>query len=158
MNYLGIPPGSKSKCKAVWNDVIQRFQQKLAGWKRSYLSKGQRLIMIQSVLASLPIYYLSMFQMPVSVVKEMERIMRNFLWGSRSTTKKISWVNWSRVTLPKCRGVVGIKKLRLVNKALHAKWLWRYGTQKQAIWKRIINQKFGRITDANFLNYSNKSN
>lgn len=111
LNYLEIPLGSKSKCKVVWAEIIQNFHKKLAGWKRTYLSKGQRLIMIQSVLASLPVYYLSLFQLPVSVAKEMEKIMRNFLWGSSNTVKKKSWVGWSKANLPKCRGGVGIRKL-----------------------------------------------
>lgn len=92
INYLGIPLGSKSKCKSIWDVVIQKCQQKLSTWRRRYLSKGQRLIMINSVLASLPIYYLSMFQMPVSIMKIIEKIMRNFLWGSTDSTRKRSWV------------------------------------------------------------------
>lgn len=106
---------SKSKCKSVWNEIIQRFHQKLAGWNKTYLSKGQRLILIQSVLSSLPVYYLAMFQMPVVVAKEIERIIRKFLWGSCNSTRKRSWISWSKVSLPKCRGGIGIKELKLVN-------------------------------------------
>ncbi|XP_026380197.1 uncharacterized protein LOC113274957 [Papaver somniferum] len=80
MNYLGIPLGSKSKSKIVWNEILQKFQQKLSAWKRSYLSKGGRLIMIKSVLSSLPIYFMSMFQLPVYVAKEMEN-NEKFLLG-----------------------------------------------------------------------------
>lgn len=69
INYLGIPLGSKSKSGSVWDIIIQRCRQKLSSWKRRYLSKGQRLILINGVIASLPIYYLSMFQMPASVTK-----------------------------------------------------------------------------------------
>ncbi|XP_026410707.1 uncharacterized protein LOC113305930 [Papaver somniferum] len=107
-----------------------------------------------------PMNYLripQVFQMPVSVDKELERIIRNFLWGSSTSVKRRSWVSWSRVNLPKSRGGVGVKKLQLINKALHAKWIWRYGSEKTALWRRIINQKFGGIIEALFHNHSNKS-
>lgn len=71
MNYLGIKLESKSKYREVWSEIIQKLHQKLYGWKRTYLSKRQRLVLIQSVLASLPMYYLSTYQMPVSVGKEI---------------------------------------------------------------------------------------
>lgn len=74
MNYLGIQLGSKSKCRIVGNEVIQKFQQKLSGWKRTHLSKRQRLVMIQSVLSSLSVYYMTMFQIPSTVAKELDRL------------------------------------------------------------------------------------
>ncbi|XP_026410855.1 uncharacterized protein LOC113306088 [Papaver somniferum] len=33
-----------------------------------------------------------------------------------------------------------------MNKALH--WIWRYGSEKFSLWRRIINQKFGGAEDA----------
>lgn len=110
MNYLGIPLGSKSKCEAIWEVVIQKCYKKLSTWRRKYLSKGQRLILINSVLESLPIYYVSMFQMLVSVMKTIEKIMRKFLWGSIDSNRKRSWVAWKKAILPKSRGGISIKK------------------------------------------------
>lgn len=81
--------------------------------------------------------------MPVSVMKEIEKIMRSFLWRSSSTVKKRSWVAWTKTTLSKKRGGIGIKKLKLVNKSLHCKWIWRYGKEKKALWRKIVHQKFG---------------
>ncbi|XP_026410662.1 uncharacterized protein LOC113305885 [Papaver somniferum] len=81
MKYLGIPLGSKSKAVGVWDVILQNFQKKLSMWQMKHLSKGGRIMLIQNVLSSLPVYYLSPFQLPVSVEKQMEKTMRQFLWG-----------------------------------------------------------------------------
>ncbi|XP_026383684.1 uncharacterized protein LOC113279200 [Papaver somniferum] len=35
-----------------------------------------------------------------------------------------------------------------MNRALHAKWVWRYEKEKKALWRSIIHQKFGGHVDA----------
>lgn len=76
MKYLGIPLGNKSKAVGVWDIILQKFQKKLSIWQRRYLSKGGRLMLIKHVLSSLHVYYVSLFQLPASVEKQMERIWK----------------------------------------------------------------------------------
>ncbi len=59
MNYLGLPLGARYKSKALWDPVLEKMGQKLAGWKKLYLSKGARLALIKSTVSSLPVYFLS---------------------------------------------------------------------------------------------------
>ncbi|WMV20534.1 hypothetical protein MTR67_013919 [Solanum verrucosum] len=51
--YLGMPLGAKSNSKDIWNGVIEKSKKKLINWKRHYLSLGNRLIVINSVLDAL---------------------------------------------------------------------------------------------------------
>ncbi|KAL6331252.1 hypothetical protein AAG906_009680 [Vitis piasezkii] len=62
--YLGLPLGAKHKAMAMWDGVEARMRRRLALWKRQYLSKGGRITLIKSTLASMPIYQLSLFRMP----------------------------------------------------------------------------------------------
>ncbi|XP_026384569.1 uncharacterized protein LOC113280127 [Papaver somniferum] len=156
INYLGITLGSKYKIKAVWNIMLQRWGLRLRTWRRGHLSNGHRLILINSVLASMPIYYLSMFQMPISEVKELEKIMCDFLWSSYTTSKKRSWVKWSKAMPPKANGGIGIKKLKFFNKSLHCKWIWRCGREKDLYGERsfvrnLENGKFIQFWTNNWL-------
>lgn len=72
-SYLGIPLGTKYKCKEE-TSVVERMQRKLAGWKTNYLSKGGRLRLIKSVLASSPIHLLSLLVVSGLLGTNMEQI------------------------------------------------------------------------------------
>ena len=43
MTYLGMPLGAPHKCPSIWNPILEKFEWKLAGWKKLYLSKGGRV-------------------------------------------------------------------------------------------------------------------
>ena len=78
MKYLGLLLGAPYKSTTIWNDIIEKMERKLAGWKKIYLSKGGRLTLIKSTLSNLP-NYLSLFPIPVSVANKLEKIQRDFL-------------------------------------------------------------------------------
>ncbi|RVX16394.1 LINE-1 reverse transcriptase-like [Vitis vinifera] len=59
--YLGLPLGANHKAISMWDGVEERMRRRLALWKRQYISKGGRITLIKSTLASIPIYQLSFF-------------------------------------------------------------------------------------------------
>ncbi|CAN1131692.1 Putative ribonuclease H protein At1g65750 [Linum perenne] len=69
--------------KEVWE-----VRGRLDSWKAKFLSFGGRLTLLKSVLSQLLIYYLSLFQAPVEVLKELERIQNNFLWEGAGGDKR----------------------------------------------------------------------
>uniref|UniRef100_A0A2N9J5R7 Reverse transcriptase domain-containing protein n=1 Tax=Fagus sylvatica TaxID=28930 RepID=A0A2N9J5R7_FAGSY len=143
MNYLGLPLGAKFKSKAIWDPILEKMERKLAGWKRMYLSKGGRITLIKSTLSSLPTYFLSLFPIPVAVALRIDKIQRDFLWGGLGEGKKFHLVNWSQVCQPIHSGGLGIRNLRMFNKALLGKWLWRFGNEREALWRQVIVAKYG---------------
>ena len=77
--YLGIPIGANPRRCQTWEPLINKCERKLAGWKQRHLSFGGRVILINSVLTSIPIYFLSFFRVPKQVVNKIVRLQRNFL-------------------------------------------------------------------------------
>ena len=143
MIYLGMPLGSWHKTTSIWNPILERMEKKLLGWKRLYLLKGGRLTLLKSTLSSLPTYYLSLFTILKAVATRLERIQRNFLWGSLVECFKYPLVAWEKVCFPRELGGLGIRKLAPFNQALLGKWLWRYGHETLHLWRRIIAMKYG---------------
>ena len=74
MKYLGPPLGAKFKDKTIWNPILENIERKLVGWKRLYLSKGDRVTLIKSTLSNLPTYFLSLFPIPVAVANRIEKL------------------------------------------------------------------------------------
>ncbi|GAU16975.1 hypothetical protein TSUD_37330 [Trifolium subterraneum] len=62
--YLGLPIGGDSRRLSFWEPVLDRLKNRLSGWKNRFLSFGGRLVLLKSVLSSLPIYVISFFKAP----------------------------------------------------------------------------------------------
>ena len=79
--YLGLPLGAPFKSVVAWDSVEERYKRRLAMRKRLYISKSGRLTLIRSMLASLPIYLMSLFTIPRVVRGRFKQIQIDFLWG-----------------------------------------------------------------------------
>ena len=138
MSYLGMPLGASHNSPSIWNPILEKIEQKLAGWKRLYLSKGGRLMLLKSTLSSLPTYFLLLFTIPTHVANKIEKLQRNFLWGD----SKIHLVGWDKVCAPIANGGLGIRKLTTFNKALLGKWFWRFGKEEDRLWRKVVASKY----------------
>ena len=127
----------------MWDGVEERMRRRLALWKRQYISKGGRITLIKSTLASIPIYQLSLFRMPKSVAKRLEKLQRDFLWGGGRMERKVHLIKWEVVCTHKVNGGLGIRKIDLLNKALLSKWIWRFAFEEDILWKKVIGVKYG---------------
>ncbi|CAN1310653.1 Putative ribonuclease H protein At1g65750, partial [Linum perenne] len=138
--YLGLPLGSTKK---LWDPVIARLDRRLDTWKTRFLSFRGRLMLIKSILSSLPVYFLSHFKAPSSVITSLEIIQNHFLWSGVSDLDKIHWISWNLVKTPKRLGGLGVQGLRSLNTALLCKWHWRFAVERSAWWRELIISKCG---------------
>ena len=79
MSNLGMPLGASHNSPSIWNLILEKIEQKLAGWKKLYLSKRGRLMLFKSTLSNLPTYFLSLFTIPTHVANKIEKLQRDFL-------------------------------------------------------------------------------
>ena len=54
-------------------------------------------------------------------------------------------VKWDTVCSPISSGGLGIRNIRLFNEALLGKWLWRFGIEEDALWRQVIEMKYGCV-------------
>lgn len=93
-NNLGMPLGANPRKVATWNEIVERFKGKLSSLKWRSLSWATRVVLINSILSSLPIYFMSIFQMPMTMIKRIDKIRRSLLWGSVNGKRKMARVSW----------------------------------------------------------------
>ena len=86
--YLGIPIHYQKLKNGEWKPVEDRFERKLSIWIGKLLSYGDMLILINSVLTSLPMFLLSFMEVPKEVRKRLE-LFRSRFSGRAMVTRKI---------------------------------------------------------------------
>ena len=59
--FLGLPLGVPNKAVYGWDGVEEKVRRRPALWKSQYISKGGRITLIKSTMASMPVYQMSLF-------------------------------------------------------------------------------------------------
>ena len=77
--HLGLPLGAPNKAVSGWDGVEEKVRRRLVLWKRQYISKGGRITLIKSTMTNMPVYQMSLFRMPKSVARRLEKLQRDFL-------------------------------------------------------------------------------
>jgi hypothetical protein len=81
----------------------------------------------------------------VSVAKRIERLQREFLWQGSGEEFKFHLVNWNQICAPLWYGDLEVRSLLIFYQALLGKWLWRFGVEWEALWRRVIEEKYGSM-------------
>ncbi|KAJ0768031.1 putative RNA-directed DNA polymerase [Helianthus annuus] len=101
--YLGILVGGNMSRINSWDPVIQVFKKRLSLWKARTLSMGGRLVLVKSVLESIPTYFFSLYKAPVTVINNLEGLIKRFLWGGGGQMRSVKYIGWlgTRLCVPR---------------------------------------------------------
>jgi hypothetical protein len=105
--YLGIPIHHRQLLNSEWSKVEERFQQKLSCWKAKYLSYGGRLVLLNAVLSSLPMFMISFFEVLKGVLKNLDHFRSRFFWKGYANKHKYRLAKWDILCRPKIRVALG---------------------------------------------------
>jgi hypothetical protein len=110
-NYLGIPMIHRKLRNSDWQGVIYRFDKRLSTWKAKFLSSGGQLVLINSVLNSLPIFMMSFFE--ILAGEKIDVIRSRFLWQGGNGKRKYRLAKWHTVCQPKAIEDLGVPSLAI---------------------------------------------
>ncbi|GMI94762.1 hypothetical protein HRI_003145500 [Hibiscus trionum] len=139
--YLGLPLGCSKNSVALSAPVVEKFKKRMAGWKAKLMSFSGRIVLVKSVLSNLPVYYMSLFEMPATIFDQLNKMIAKFLWGSPER-RTIHWLNWKVLCKPKCKGGLGLMDMKLKNRVLLNKWIWRFGAETESFWRKVLQAKY----------------
>ena len=140
--YLGFSIKHPGATTQEFNFILDRIKKKLFGWKANMLSLAGRAVLIQASSSTIPSYVMQGTYLPGRILDGINRVNRNFLWGSLETTRKIHWFGWQKVTNSKEEGGLSLQEVKGRNTALLAKLNWRFHTEEDALWVRVLKRKY----------------
>ncbi|GAV92766.1 LOW QUALITY PROTEIN: zf-RVT domain-containing protein, partial [Cephalotus follicularis] len=122
VTYLGLPLITKRLSKVDCSPLVERMLAKVNSWVSKALSLAGRLQLVKATLTSMQTFWCSSFLLPMSTIRECEKVLRDFLWGGPRKAK----VKWKEVCKPLHEGGLGIKDMKTWNKALLLRQLWHF--------------------------------
>lgn len=111
ITYLGLPLISTKLKARDCQPLVLRLCRRIEIWTCRFLSFAGRLQLIKAILFSIQGYWAAYLFLPKGVIKRIQSVLANFLWGGTSTSSKHHKVSWSDCCLPKNEGGLGIKSL-----------------------------------------------
>ena len=107
-----------------------------------FLTFARRIILVNSVMNAIPNYIMQGMALLAHLCDKLDRINRDFLWGSTIEKRRMHLVGWSKIVKSKEEGCLGIQVARANNIVLLAKLNWRLYHEKDSLWAKVMLSKY----------------
>jgi hypothetical protein len=136
--YLGLPMGIHKPSVLDCLPLVERIERRLVSTS-ILTSQGSKLQLVNSVLSSLPTFYMYSIKIPVEILNQIDKYRRHCLWrGSDLNARKPPLAAWKSVTRPKRKGGLGVIRLRVHNDALLMKHLHKFFSKDGLPWVQLV--------------------
>ena len=116
--YLGLPMDTTRPTIKDMAPLVDRVGRRLS-YVVSFLSYGDSLVLVNSILSSLPTYFMCTLVLPKGIIEVIDRAHRRCLWRKDENKVRVnSLASWEMVCQPKDKGGLGIINLQVQNRAL----------------------------------------
>ncbi|GJW39768.1 hypothetical protein Tco_0065613 [Tanacetum coccineum] len=139
VKYLGVPLISSRLFNRDCKILVEKVVNKVGDWKNKSLSYAGRLQLCRSVLSSMHVYWAVVLVIPISIIHDIEQLMRGFLWCNGDLKRGKAKVAWEDICLPKSEGGLGIRSLEIFNIALMTTHIWNIVTNKESLWVKWVH-------------------
>lgn len=97
INYLGFSLKPNGYNKTDWAWLVEHVEHKIGLWCYRWLSLGGKITLIKSGLEGIPIYWMTLFKIPKSILDDQRRYAASYLWSGNSLHGKIHLTKWSMI-------------------------------------------------------------
>jgi len=140
--YLGLPEQFGRKKKEMFDYIIDWLKKRTSSWNAKFFSLAGKEIILKSVDLAMPVYAMSCFKLPQSIVLEIESLLMNFWFEKASNQRRVPWIAWKKLQYSKKEGGLGFWDLAKFNDALLAKQAWRIIQHPNSLFVRVMKARY----------------
>lgn len=115
IKYFGLPLTSKIITRTDSEPLISKIRNRFLSCSSKALSYAGRLLLIQSVIASMKNFWCAAFCLPQACIDEIESMWSAFIWSGNPNDTSKSKVTWEDVCCPVVEGGLGIRRVQEVS-------------------------------------------
>lgn len=134
LTYLGLPLGTTRPTVEEYLPLVNGLERRMMGLNKLFSYSG-RLLLVNSVLSSLPTYYLCTLKVPPGVLDQLDNYKKQLLWDRGDVNRRGGClVTWKEACRPKKEGGLGILDLRTQNISLLLKHVDKFYNHADVPW------------------------
>lgn len=85
--FFFFKPNDYHKADLSW--FLAKLEKRIKIWSHRWFSRVGQLVLIKSVLESIPIYWMALSWIPKGILEKAKRICFSFLWSGKQDKKVI---------------------------------------------------------------------
>jgi hypothetical protein len=141
--HLGLPLFFHRNKSLAFEDLKNKFLNRILGWKAKILSQAAHTTLIRTVANSLASYSMSLFLLLRSFCQEIDSCLRKFWWGAPLDKKhSLCLLGWKKICSPKSVGGLGLRTMEVQNSSLLAKLGWQILSSRDSLWVKALTSKY----------------
>jgi hypothetical protein len=144
--HLGHPMiFSHNDKNRAYHFIYNKFFAKFGTIKANRLNHVGRLQYIKSVLASIPVYYMSTVLFFKTFIEKINSIIRRFWWTGvqeEQQTTPIAYRSWDDICKPTEQGGLGVRDMEMINKSLIIHAAWKVANNNNHFLLAILKAKY----------------
>jgi hypothetical protein len=102
--YLGLPTALGRSTDDQFEHIVASVKKLVAGWALRLLNSTGREVLIKSICQAIPTYSMSCFKLSKKLCKKIAAMVARFFWGGDEKKRKMHWVKWPDLAIPKSCG------------------------------------------------------
>lgn len=118
--------------------LLDKRKLRIQAWGASWLNNVGKVILMKSVLTSLPVYQNSILLAPKTFISKVDGLLRIFLWeGGKNNERRLHLVNWDTIKKPFLEGGLQMYDVAAQNLSLGFELLWNIVSRNPS-WSKIV--------------------
>ncbi|GJV41814.1 RNA-directed DNA polymerase, eukaryota, reverse transcriptase zinc-binding domain protein [Tanacetum coccineum] len=124
--YLGVPLLAKKLGVGDCQVHIDKVEERINNWRNKNLSYAGIIQLIASVLSLMQIYWASVYLLPITVINDLEKLFKKFLWNAGDSAKG--------------KARVALKMIIEDQNSLWAKWVNIVKLKEKNVWNINVDK------------------